>query len=245
VLPSATLRPLLAALCAAGTSACGGGAPLLHPAHVLTPGNVTVGAGLSGQPVLRSLSAAPGTAEANAEAVLETRMIAPALAPWVSARVGITGSNEAGLTYTGRAARLDGRHGFKLSKSLALSAGLGGEVILAGRRDAAGEPTLMAGGGVDVPVLFGWMSTGGLYSGWIGPRAGFRWIRGEVTPTAIADATDIRVGLVEGMRHGFRYFHVALEIAGDWHEVSGSVGDIDVSTSQISLTPAGALILSF
>lgn len=244
------LRPLAFALCALGLGGCGGGAPLLHPAHVLLPGKVTLGAGLSGRPVLAALPSAPGTDEAEAESVLQERTIAPAVAPWVGGRVGITGSNEAGLTYSGRAVRLDGRHAFTLSKSVALSMGLGGELILSGRPSAGGQAGSLLGGGLDVPLLIGWKSTGELYSGWIGPRAGISWVRGGL-PTAdptkplAFSGEHVRVGMVAGLRLGFRHVHVALEVGGDWHTVSGSLGETDVSFDQFSLTPAGALVVGF
>jgi len=250
--PSSAIRPrhLLAALLALTASGCGGGAPLLHPAQVLGRGDVTVGAGLSGQPVLLALPQSAGTEEGRAAEALQERAIAPALAPWVSARIGIQGSNEAGLTYSGRGARLDARHAFTLNKNVALSLGLGGDVILAGRPTPGAEPTTFAGGGFDVPLLLGWQSTGGLYSGWIGPRLGLTWLRGEASPQGASDALGISAqhvsaGLVAGLRLGFRYVHVGLEIAGDFHHVSGGLGPTDVSFNQFSLTPAGALILSF
>ncbi|MRG96926.1 hypothetical protein GF068_34130 [Polyangium spumosum] len=238
-------------MCALGLGGCGGGAPLLHPAHVLSPGKVTVGAGLSGRPVLAALPGAPGTAEAPVEQALQDLAIAPAVAPWLGARVGIAGSNEAGLTYSGRAVRLDGRHAFTLTKSVTLSTGLGGELILA-RSGTEGGLAGGTGGGLDVPLLLGWRSTGELYSGWIGPRAGISWVRGSMAssdpaatkPLSLA-GQHVRVGMVAGLRLGFRHVHVALEVGGDWHTVSGSLGDTDVSFDQFSLTPAGALVVGF
>src|ERR1700741_3567808 len=100
---------------------CGGGAVLLHPAHTLGEGRVTVGAGVSGQFVFgeaedaidtgRSVSAPGVSAGTNGEqsyldgAVAEA-MITPGIAPWVSARVGFGGKNEAGATYAGRSLRI-------------------------------------------------------------------------------------------------------------------------------------------
>ncbi|WP_235880140.1 hypothetical protein [Polyangium aurulentum] len=226
--------------------------PLLHPAHVLSPGAVSVGAGLSGQPVLLALPHASETAEGKAEALLQERTVAPALAPWASARIGIAGSNEAGLSYSGRAVRLDGRHAFKLSKAISLSAGLGGELLLIGRpRAGEGSPSSVLGGGFDVPVLVGWTSTGGLYSAWIGPRAGLSWIGGEIPAVSEAEegvdvgGQHLRVGLVAGLRAGFRHVHVALELGGDWHHVNGTLGGASVAFDQLSLTPAGAIVLTF
>jgi hypothetical protein len=239
-----------------GIGACGGGVPMLHPAHVLPKGSATVGIGLSGQPVLRSLPHTADTDEGQAEAVLQDRTVAPAIAPWVGARVGLAGFNEAGLAYSGRAVRLDGRHAFKLTRTVALSAGLGGEVILTGRPDdGAREPTTFAGGGFDVPVIVGWNSAGGIYSVWGGPRGGVSWVEGTVAGAVVNDPSTppalpisgqhVRAGLVAGLRVGFRYVHVAMELSGDWHHVTGTVGDTQVTLNQFTLTPAGALLISF
>lgn len=207
-----------------------------------------MGAGLSSQPVLLALPKRDIKLGPQAEAVLQQETIAPATAPWVGARIGIFGDNEAGLTYSGHGLRLDGRHAFLLSKKVALSIGLGGQAVLAGRPTTTNEPQTLNGGGVDVPLLLGWMSTGGLYAGWIGPRAGITWVSGmaEVEgKTEAISGRDVRVGLVGGLRLGFRHLHVALEIAGDWHAISGKHGTTQLSFGQLSLTPAGALITSF
>lgn len=246
---STSLKFVLTAFLAAGASACGGGTSLLHPAQTLGKGDMSIGAGLSSQPVLLALPSQESDEKNLAFKALQERALAPALAPWVGARIGISGENEAGMTYSGRSLRLDGRHAFVLNKKLAISLGLGGQALLAGRRDPAGSPTTFTGGGLDVPLLLGWQSTGGLYAGWIGPRAGITWVRGEAllssTKILPLSGRDARVGLVAGLRLGFRNIHVALEIAGDWHFVSGNIGDNDVSFGQLSLTPAGALITSF
>jgi hypothetical protein len=251
--PLSPARPglwsLAVALSAIGTGACGGGLPLLHPAHVLPKGKVSVGGGLSVQPALVLLPQAAETDAGNAALVLQERTVAPNVAPWVGGRVGLWGSNEAGLAYTGRAVRLDGRHAFTLSRSVSLSAGLGGELILLGRPSAP-EKELggVAGGGFDVPVLVGWNSTGGLYSAWAGPRLGLSWVRGKV---ALADqitplgGQHLRAGIVAGLRAGFRHVHVALEIGADFHSVTGNLGDTPVSFKQATLTPAGGLVFTF
>lgn len=122
--------PLIAsALAFAG---CGGGAPLLHPAHTLNPGDVAMGAGLSGRVALLPPDAPPGLDAEEAAAGLEALTVAPAIAPWVSARIGLEGANEGGLTYSGRAVRLDGRHAFGLGTPT-LSVGLGASVVSARR----------------------------------------------------------------------------------------------------------------
>ncbi len=228
---------------------CGGGLPLLHSVHVLPPGRVSAGAGLSGQPVLQNLPSAAGTDQNNLETQLQNKTIAPAVAPWISARVGIAGSNEAGLTYNGRAIRLDGRHSFQLNKknSLALSAGLGGELLLIGRPTSTEkDPVSLLGGGFDVPLLFGWRSTAGLYSAWIGPRPGITFVRGAVTDGTAFSARDTRLGFVAGLSLGFRQVRVAMELGGAFHFVNALVGPTQrVEFNQFTLTPAGALVLTF
>ncbi|MBK9260287.1 MAG: hypothetical protein IPM54_10670 [Polyangiaceae bacterium] len=240
-----TLAPL-AILCVSG---CGGGLPLLHSAHVLPPGRVSAGAGLSGQVVLQDLPSAAGTDQSSLETQVQNSTIAPAIAPWVSARVGIAGSNEAGLSYTGRAIRLDARHSFKLNKknSLALSAGLGGEVLLVGRpRTGSQDPQSLLGGGVDLPILFGWRSTAGLYSAWIGPRPGISFIQGAFADGTAFSARDGRLGFVGGLSLGFRQIHVAMELGGAFHFVNALVDETQrIEFTQFTLTPAGALVLTF
>jgi len=248
-------RFFLTSLSAAAASAaigCGGGSPLLHPVHVLSPGRVAAGAGLSGQVVLKDLPATTSPTspdQPSLETQLQTKTIAPSIAPWVSARIGIVGSNEAGLTYTGRAIRLDGRHAFQLNKknTLALSLGLGGELLLVGRPEPGQkEPQTLLGGGVDVPFLFGWRSTAGLYSAWIGPRPGFSVVQGKLEDGTAFSARDARLGFVAGLRVGFRQVHVAMELGGAFHFVDATVNKTqNVEFNQFTLTPAGALVLTF
>jgi len=210
---------------------------------------VSAGAGLSGQAVLQDLPSAADTDQATVETQLQNATIAPAVAPWVSARVGITGSNEVGLAYSGRSIRLDGRHSFQLNKknSLALSAGLGGELLLIGRPRAGGqEPQSLLGGGFDVPLLFGWRSTAGLYSAWIGPRPGFAFVDGTLADGTAFSARDGRLGFVAGLSVGFRQVHVAMELGGAFHFVDALVDKTQkVEFNQFTLTPAGALVLTF
>jgi hypothetical protein len=92
--------------------------------------SVNVGAGVSGQfgssgvrrAVDRGRSAAgqsltdPARASAYAEGVLTQALIAPGATPWVAARTGVAENMEAGLTYTGRGLRLDGRYAWPLAE---------------------------------------------------------------------------------------------------------------------------------
>jgi hypothetical protein len=231
--------------------ACGGGAPLLHPAHVLTPGTVSFGAGASGRAMIRGPAAG-----AEAEQ-LERVAVAPGVAPWVGGRVGIRGSNEGGLTYTGRAVRADIRHAFELGAP-ALSVGLGASFVFArpgldaneGQRD-------VKGGGVDIPILFGARSRSDLYAIWIGPRFGVELLGGRLRPPSevdpsgeIGDAREVDAfvlspSLVAGLRAGFRHLHVALEIDAAYHRVSADYDGRSFDIDQVTLTPGGAVVITF
>jgi hypothetical protein len=229
---------------------CGGGAPLLHPAHTLNPGDVAMGAGLSGRVALLPPDAPTGLdgKEAAAGAAgLEDLTIAPAVAPWVSARIGLEGANEGGLTYSGRAVRLDGRHAFGLGTPT-LSVGLGASVLSARRPGNSPDDRSVFGGGLDVPVILGVTSSADIYSIWGGFRGGFEVLRGAVTEGSAAKELSGRhlyAGFVAGLRVGFRHVHVALEIDGAYHFAGGTIGERAVGIEQLSLTPAGALTVSF
>lgn len=216
---------------------CGAGAPLLHPAHVLNPGDVSVGAGLSGQ---LGLTAASGSVSGGKLAQITA---APGIAPWVSGRFGIAGDNEAGLSYTGRALRLDVRHAFALGTA-ALSIGLGGSVLAPLRPGDADGGSSVFGGGVDVPVLFGVHSKSDLYALWIGPRGGFEALSGQVSEEH-ASARHFFGGFVVGVRGGFRHLHAAIELDGAYHRADGTLAGAATGVGLFSLTPTGALLLTF
>jgi hypothetical protein len=236
---------------ALGLLGCGAGAPLLHSAHVLHAGDVTAGAGLSGELALTRLSPGAGS-DPRAAGRLAQLAAAPGIAPWVGGRFGFTGSNEAGLTYTGRDLRLDVRHAFALGTA-ALSIGVGGTVIAAERQgqDVAGSSVF--GGGVDVPILFGVHSKSDLYAFWIGPRGGFEALNGHVAAGQSPDAlslTDVSArhffgGFVVGVRGGFRHVHVAIELDGAYHRADGSILGSNAGVGWFALTPSSALLLSF
>lgn len=235
---------------------CGGGAPLLHPAHVLPPGEVLAGGGLSGQLALQPLrpTAAPSS---KTQPSLQDLAVAPGVAPWVSGRVGVIGSNEGGLTYSGRAIRLDARHAFRLGKRSALSVGLGANALLA-RRPAGADASGVYGGGADVPVLIGARSASDIYAFWFGPRGGFEILAGRLQLGDALSVFDVQAkhfygGLTAGMRVGFRHVHLAVELNAAYHHADGTFRPSAMPTAlptstnvqQISLTPAGALEITF
>ncbi|MCC6559085.1 MAG: hypothetical protein IT372_39680 [Polyangiaceae bacterium] len=239
-----------AAACCAAVSGCAGGAPLLHPAHVLRPGVASVGAGLSGDFVVLPRAAA-GTAAGD----LEDLTAAPGIAPWVAGRVGLDGSNEAGLTYTGRTVRVDGRHALSLGTPT-LSVGLGAAAVLARRPGHGADGGSVYGGGLDAPVLLGFQSRSDVYSLWLGPRIGFELLRGRLQGDDIDPATGevplldvsgqhLQLGFVLGFRAGFRHLHVALEAGAAYHHATGTIGDDSLVIDQATIAPGGGLIVTF
>lgn len=202
------LRSICVAAAASLVAACGGGAALLHPAHVLGLGRVSAGAGASGQFVFGTGASAidqgrtaatqstPDTQErAFVEGVVSQTALAPGLAPWVGARAGLGGSNEGGLIYTGRTVRVDARHAFG-NDTVALSIGAGASAVLMhppSRSDLQTPPVPTAGRfalstynlsargwGLDVPVLVGWRSSASIVEAWAGVRAGVERVTGDL-----------------------------------------------------------------
>jgi hypothetical protein len=231
----------------------------------MSPGEIMVGAGLSGQVAVR-----PNAAPSQDQAVLQNLTVGPGIAPWAAGRAGLPYSNEAGLTYSGRALRLDARHAFSLGKSGAISLGLGATALMAHRPGVDRESAVL-GGGADVPLLIGWRSTGGLYAFWFGPRGGFEIVSGGIVvpndlelPLYGVQGKHFFGGLTLGARIGFRHVHLALEVNAAYHHADGtfsqvclvsSLGDctpsvplpapVPASIQQISVTPAGALEVTF
>lgn len=232
---------------------CAGGAPLLHPAQVLPAGAMSVGAGLSGQVALKPISPAPTNVEEQGS--LQSLGVSPGVAPWVSGRLGFAGSNEAGITYSGRDVRVDGRHAFSLGKPT-LSIGLGVSALIPHAPGSGSDPSGVYGGGFDVPVLIGVQSASDIYAFWFGPRGGFEYLAGGIqladqTVPLDVHATHEYASLVAGFRVGFRHVHVAVELDATYHHAdgdfvpSGSMATTSVSVQQLTLTPAGALEVNF
>lgn len=180
---------------------CGGGVPLMHPAHTLPAGEVTMGGGVSGQfavgeaasdiDAAREVTAqqgsvTPGDRSTYLRGAVVHTAIAPGVAPWVGARAGIGFDADAGLSYLGRTLRVDGRRAF-IADDVALSVGLAGSGLLnrntsteSGDASLPGlDATGVRGWGVDVPVLVGLRSTASLIQIYAGLRAGYEHIGGE------------------------------------------------------------------
>ena len=254
-------RTVCAALLASG---CAGASPLLHPAHTLPAGNVTVGAGVTG--TVGALQATEVSNDNTSEVVLEDFAVAPGVGPWAAGRVGIPGDNEAGITYAGRSFRADIRHAFPIGP-LKLSLGVGGSALIPRERTGGEDLGNVYGGGGDVPLIIGWVSDAELYSVWFGPRGGFEILGGSIVeseylPGGRADlkvpfsGKHFFVGGLLGAKVGFRTFHVALEVGVTYHFADGTFGEegggtsgeqsvIEASLEQLTVVPAGALLLTF
>lgn len=260
---------------ASATAACGGGSPLLHPAKPLARGDVRAGAGFSANVTtgeaaraLRDaraqvaqggdLPGAPGSNEGYARGALVAAALAPGVAPWVSARVGLGSASEAGLAYTGRGVRLDARRAFDVGP-LTFSAGAGLSAALAAREANEELPGLaranLRGFGFDVPLLLGWESTGGLYKVWGGVRGGLEVAsvkprtsepRPPVgTPAPELEATRTYGGGVVGLATGFRHVHVALELEVSYQHVVGRFNGARGELGGLGIVPATALLWTF
>jgi hypothetical protein len=249
----------------------------LHPAHVLPVNTVSFGAGLSGQfasdgitnAISRGRSAAGeplsngSSARSYADGVLTQALVAPGVGPYVAARVGLPEETEAGLTYTGRGIRLDGRYAHALGESLALSLGLGATALLLSPDSSAPGPAAEAGSGaapdaefdlnakgwgLDVPVLLGYEGMGGLFDLWAGARVGLEQIDGELRSNA-SDAGAPRIdaagrrwwaGAVTGFSVGVPPLWLRFEVATTFHklsgELSGGEGDTPLAFGQLDAT---------
>jgi hypothetical protein len=245
--------------CALALAGCGGGAPLLHPAQPLPPDTVSFGAGVSGQFISagagnridRGRAAATGpltdppTARAYAEGVLTDALLGPGISPWISARVGLPWATEAGLTYTGRSLRLDGRHVLSLGSEWALSLEVGASALLldpdsSAPGSATGDESATApaefgldakGWGGDLPILVGYQPVDGFVDVWMGARIGFEHVSGELrvrdgdpaSPRFDASGNRLWAGALAGLSLGVPPIWLRFELAGTFHRLTGEL----------------------
>ena len=255
--------------------ACGGGVPLLYPARTLARGDVRVSGGTSGNFAVGSLAndvaaarteaghsssvpGPPGTDATYAKGALVLAAVAPGLAPYVSARAGIGGRFEGGVTYTGHTAHIDVRRSFDWN-DVSLSVGLGLETPIYGDPDTSTLPQIdlsaVHGYGADLPVLIGWQSAARVYMVWGGARAGWDHTSigslstepGAVTVNAPVSLSCDRFygGGVVGLAAGFRHIHAALELDVAYQSVTGTFNGMSTSVQGLSMAPAGALWITF
>ena len=69
----------------------------MHPLH---PGATSAAAGLSSEIGLEAVQ--PDASSTSSAATVHTLAVAPGVAPFVAARVGLPGDNEGGITYAGQ-----------------------------------------------------------------------------------------------------------------------------------------------
>jgi hypothetical protein len=268
-------------------TACGGGAPLMHPAHTLTEGDVSFAAGTSGRVVLGSLhdaekdldasAAIPGGAtseserDAFARGAIVRAAVAPGVAPFLAGRVGLGNQNEAGITYTGRGVRIDGRHAFEWPKlALSVGAGVSGALARPGDEperkagDTAGDSglrtatlTSLTGYGVEVPLVFGYRSDADVVTAWIGVRAGFER---DAFNLSLVESPDYPLGTtghasrwwgggLVGFSVGLSPIEVRVELDGAYERATGTLrlndGELAGTVAGWSLTPAMAISAKF
>ena len=245
------MRAALITAAALTLAGCGGGMPLMYSAHATPAHEVTAGAGFSGTMLTSSF---PVSGRADDVEALRAGALSPGIAPWIGARVGFGGGFDAGLTYGGRAVRVDGRKSFTLTDSTALSLGLGASGILPQRRK---DSDLRLGGfGGELPLLVGWRSRAEIYSVWIGARGGAELVRGERQLPEDPSSPGILVndpvsgwhahaGGVVGLRVGFKYLFAVLEVDAAMHWARGEIAGRDVAVRQVGVAPAGALVARF
>ena len=263
--------PLL--LCASCLAGCAGGSPLLHPARALEAGIVRAAAGVSANVAagsaaddLRSareeavrpgatVPGLPGTDPGYAKGALVAAAMAPGLAPFVAARVGVGNRFEGGIAYTGRGARIDMRRSFDFER-VSLSAGVGVSGAFYGRDQSTPLPGVdlssLHGYGADIPLLVGWHSDGDHYQVWAGVRGGAERDDIETVTSEPKDvtlfpppirlrATRFWAGPIAGIGTGFRHIHVAAEIAASYQSVTGDFNDTHVTVTGFGITPAAAV----
>lgn len=255
--------------------------PLLHPAHTLRPGQVSGSVGASGNFLLGDADDAIDSADASGTGaalgaqngerttagIAASVLGAPGVAPHVAGRVGLAERTEAGLAYSGRSLRLDGRHALE-TRSLALSAGLGARALLSHPQSDPGEGPATSGAvtgvdtsgvkgfGFDVPLLAGYRSDADLVQLWGGLRGGYERISGEVlfadpaAPTAELDADKLSAEALLGLGVGLSPIWVAVEIAVGYLHVDGELRPegLPASTAKVdglTVTPAGAITARF
>ncbi len=272
---------ILVVISSLAAMACGGGMPVLHPAHTLRPGQLSGSVGASGnfllgdadQAIERTDAAGAGNAlgqnggDETTAGISASVLGAPGVAPFVAGRVGVAASTEAGLTYTARSIRIDGRHAFE-DKSKAFSAGLGLRAMLShpttDPNDAPSSSGAVSGvdtGGVtgfgaDLPLLVGYRSDAELVQIWAGLRGGYEHVQGEVLfadqnqTSAQLEADEISGEALLGLAVGLSPIWVAVEIAAGYLHVDGELRPemLPVSTGKVdgvTVTPAGAIIGRF
>jgi hypothetical protein len=204
---------------------------------------------------------APGTDATLAKGALVLAAVTPGIAPVVAARVGVGARFEGGITYTGRAARIDMRRSFDYGKtSLSVGAGMtavfyDSHVTSEQAQLASVDLSSLHGYGADVPILIGWESRAGVYMAWVGARAGWEHdaistLTSEPVPMLPGEPIGLSANrfygaAVAGVAGGFRHVHVALELDLAYQTIRGTFNANEVTVSGLSAAPAGAVWWTF
>ena len=228
-----------------------------------------------GEEKLQAAAATPGgatTAEERrgfVQGALVRFAAAPGVAPFAAARVGLGNHNEAGLSYSGRSLRLDGRHAFEW-ESVAFSLGLAGAGVLAraGDRPEDGpsgsdrglrtaELTSVRGYGLELPLMFGYRSSADVVMLWAGLRGGFErdsfdavLVDWPDTPLATSGAASrFWGGGLVGFAVGLPPIQVRTEVNVAYETVQGYLltggGKLEGDVAGWSLTPGLAISAKF
>jgi hypothetical protein len=190
----------------------------------------------------------------------------------LAARVGLGQHNEAGLAYTGRGVRLDGRHAFEWpSLALSVGAAVSGALSRPGDQpqDHVEGPrsadtglrtvslTSLTGYGLELPVLFGYRSDADVVKLWAGLRAGFEHDSFDV---ALVEAPDTALGSTGSARRfwggglvgfsvGLAPIEVRVEVDAAYERAHGNLltfgGELTGDVAGWSLTPAMAISAKF
>jgi hypothetical protein len=259
--------------------ACGGGMPLLHPAHSLPAGDLSGTVGASGHFLLggvdEAIDAADGegpavegdAAQRTAEGVAASVLGEPGVAPFLSARAGVADHLEAGVAYSGRSVRVDGRYALE-ERHFALSGGPGLELVLAHPSDDPenGRPTSptlrgvdpsgVSGWAISLPVIVGYRSDAELVQLWGGVRGRYERASGEVllaleqNPSAELSAHAVSAEVLVGLAVGLPPIWVAAEVSVGYLNVQGDLepsggNRSSASVDGVTVSPAGALIARF
>ena len=253
--------------------------PLLHPAHPLPPGHASGTVGASGRFLLGGVEDAIETADAEGPAfdgeagertaagVAASVLGEPGVAPFLSARAGIAEDWEAGIAYSGRSARVDGRYAIQ-ERHLALSGGLALELVVAHPSEESDngapsspalrgvDPSGVSGWAVSVPLMVGYRSDAELVQLWGGVRGRYERASGEILlaveqdPSADLSAHGFSAEVLVGLAVGLPPLWVAAEVAVGYLNVHGDLTLSGAARSSaavdgVTVSPAGALIARF
>ena len=159
-------------------------------------------------------------------------------------RYGIADDWDMGVMVAGTNVRLEA-HGEKVVKEGSTRS----TQVLGAALELGWLPETREGGGgafrlgAEVPIAYA-IDFGGVYDAWVGVRAGFEHLRGDVLfgdTKASLSATAIRVGPTIGLGAGFRRFMVLIEATLFYEGWFGDHGGEDIGRHGVVVVPGFAL----